>query len=149
MNQTAHYIAHLKIVEDNKLAMKEFDRRLPFDIEDLAMAAGLESTLPARSAILAAFAVWCAACTCTTFLKRNLVAFAVQNVSAVYPRIGICLRVATYHCSKFLLGGAEWLFPALLNERLPHPTVDYVHFFRLCQYAHGGVVYAWSRCSLH
>ena len=47
----SHYIAHLKIVEDNKLAMKEFDRRLPFDIEDLAMAAGLESTLPSRSPI--------------------------------------------------------------------------------------------------
>ena len=46
------YIAHLKIVEDNKLAMKEFDRRLPFEIEDLAMAAGLESTLPSRSATL-------------------------------------------------------------------------------------------------
>lgn len=52
MNQGAHYIAHLKIVEDNKLAMKEFDRRLPFEIEDLAMAAGLESTLPSRSATL-------------------------------------------------------------------------------------------------
>ena len=50
MNQGAHYIAHLKIVEDNKLAMKEFDRRVPFEIEDLAMAAGLESTLPSRSA---------------------------------------------------------------------------------------------------
>ncbi|KAL3162081.1 hypothetical protein ABBQ38_009147 [Trebouxia sp. C0009 RCD-2024] len=48
MNQGAHYIAHLKIVEDNKLAMKEFDRRLPFELEDLAMAAGLESTLPSR-----------------------------------------------------------------------------------------------------
>ena len=49
MNMGSHYIAHLKIVEDNKLAMKEFDRRLPFEIEDLAMAAGLESTLPSRS----------------------------------------------------------------------------------------------------
>ena len=50
INQVSHYIAHLKIVEDNKLAMKEFDRRLPFEIEDLAMATGLESTLPSRSA---------------------------------------------------------------------------------------------------
>lgn len=52
MNMGSHYIAHLKIVEDNKLAMKEFDRRLPFEIEDLAMAAGLESTLPSRSPII-------------------------------------------------------------------------------------------------
>lgn len=49
MNMGSHYIAHLKIVEDNKLAMKEFDRRVPFEIEDLAMAAGLESTIPSRS----------------------------------------------------------------------------------------------------
>ena len=49
MNMGSHYIAHLKIVEDNKLAMKEFDRHVPFEIEDLAMAAGLESTIPSRS----------------------------------------------------------------------------------------------------
>lgn len=48
MNMGAHYIAHLKIAENDKMALKEFDRRLPFDIEDLAMAAGLESTLPSR-----------------------------------------------------------------------------------------------------
>ena len=48
MNQGAHYIAHLKIVENDKLALKEFDRRVPFEIEDLAMAAGIESTVPSR-----------------------------------------------------------------------------------------------------
>lgn len=48
INMGSHYIAHLKVVEDNKLAIKEFDRRLPFEIEDLAAAAAVESTLPSR-----------------------------------------------------------------------------------------------------
>ena len=76
MNQTAHYIAHLKIVEDNKLAMKEFDRRLPFDIEDLAMAAGLESTLPARSANLAVY---------MTLYTR----LCAKHVCSIFPNTGL------------------------------------------------------------
>ena len=48
LNQGAHYVAHLKISESDKLALKEFDRRLPFENEDLAIAAGIESTIPSR-----------------------------------------------------------------------------------------------------
>lgn len=52
INMGAHYVAHLKIAETDKLALKEFDHRLPFEVEDLAMAAGLESTIPSRYAFL-------------------------------------------------------------------------------------------------
>lgn len=52
LNQGAHYVAHLKISENDKLALKEFDRRLPFENEDLAIAAGIESTIPSRQALM-------------------------------------------------------------------------------------------------
>lgn len=44
----SHHLAHLKMVESDKHAIKEFDRRLPFELEDYAMAAATESTIPSR-----------------------------------------------------------------------------------------------------
>lgn len=44
----SHYLAHLKVVENQKLGIKEFDRRITFEIEDLAWAAGVEAAIPAR-----------------------------------------------------------------------------------------------------
>jgi ferritin heavy chain len=44
----SHHLSHLKMVESDKHAIKEFDRRLPFELEDYSMAAAVESTIPAR-----------------------------------------------------------------------------------------------------
>lgn len=44
----SHHLTHLKMVETDKHAIKDFDRRLPFELEDYAMAAAVESTIPAR-----------------------------------------------------------------------------------------------------
>lgn len=44
----SHHLAHLKMVESDKHAIKEFDRRLPFELEVYSMAAAVESTIPAR-----------------------------------------------------------------------------------------------------
>jgi hypothetical protein len=44
----SHHLTHLKLVESDKHAIKEFDRRLPFELEDYSMAAAVESTIPAR-----------------------------------------------------------------------------------------------------
>jgi len=48
IRMASHYLTHLKMVETDKHAIKEFDRRLPFELEDYAMAAAVESTIPAR-----------------------------------------------------------------------------------------------------
>lgn len=44
----SHHLTHLKLVESDKHAIKEFDRRLPFELEDYAMAAAVESIIPSR-----------------------------------------------------------------------------------------------------
>jgi len=43
-----HWVASLKVTSHDKHAIKEFDRCLPHEIEDLACAAGIEAALPAR-----------------------------------------------------------------------------------------------------
>ncbi|KAK9815393.1 hypothetical protein WJX72_002955 [[Myrmecia] bisecta] len=48
LKQLAHYVAHLKVVENDKHAIKEFDRRLPYEIEDLAKSTGAEAVIPSR-----------------------------------------------------------------------------------------------------
>ncbi len=45
---TSHYVSHLKQVETDMHAVKNFDRRLPFDIEELAFAAGTEAAIQTR-----------------------------------------------------------------------------------------------------
>jgi len=47
----SHYLTHLKMVANDKHAIKEFDRRLPFELEDYAMAASVESTIPSRLSV--------------------------------------------------------------------------------------------------
>jgi ferritin heavy chain len=44
----SHYVSHLKLVAGDKHAIKEFDRRLPFEINDWACAVGIDAALPAR-----------------------------------------------------------------------------------------------------
>ncbi|KAK9815666.1 hypothetical protein WJX72_007632 [[Myrmecia] bisecta] len=48
VKQYSHYVAHLKVVQSDKHAIKEFCRRLPFEIEDFAFATGAESVIPTR-----------------------------------------------------------------------------------------------------
>ena len=50
INAKAHYVTQLKLASTEKSAIKALDQRLPFDIEDLAIAAGIESTIPSRHA---------------------------------------------------------------------------------------------------
>ncbi|KAH9551249.1 hypothetical protein CY35_09G005400 [Sphagnum magellanicum] len=45
---TSHYVSHLKQVETDMHAVKNFDRHLPFDIEELAFAAGTEAAIQTR-----------------------------------------------------------------------------------------------------
>lgn len=45
---TSHYVSHLKQVETDMHAVKNFDRRLPFEIEELAFAAGTEAAIQTR-----------------------------------------------------------------------------------------------------
>jgi hypothetical protein len=42
----AHFVTHLKMVQNDKHAIKNFDRVLPEHLQDLSLAAALESTLP-------------------------------------------------------------------------------------------------------
>lgn len=44
----SHHVTHLSLIEDNKFAIKEFDRTLTDEVVPFAMSVGLESTLPAR-----------------------------------------------------------------------------------------------------
>lgn len=44
----SHHVTHLTLVESDKHAIKEFDRKLQEDVVSFAMAVGLESTLPNR-----------------------------------------------------------------------------------------------------
>ncbi|KAK9805495.1 hypothetical protein WJX72_001451 [[Myrmecia] bisecta] len=46
--QASHYVAHLKVVHKDHNAINCFDDRLPFEIEELAQAAGVEATIPSR-----------------------------------------------------------------------------------------------------
>jgi hypothetical protein len=47
----AHFVTHLKMVQNDKHAIKNFDRLLPEHIQDLSLAAALESTLPNKCAV--------------------------------------------------------------------------------------------------
>eukprot|EP00245_Coleochaete_scutata_P007037 TRINITY_DN2201_c0_g1_i2.p1 TRINITY_DN2201_c0_g1~~TRINITY_DN2201_c0_g1_i2.p1 ORF type:complete len:263 (+),score=64.54 TRINITY_DN2201_c0_g1_i2:154-942(+) len=44
----SHYVAHLKQVEHDKHGIKDFDRRITFELEEVACAAGLEAGIQAR-----------------------------------------------------------------------------------------------------
>jgi len=48
VNQLSHYVAHLKAVEHDKHAIKEFDRRIPYEFGSVARGAGIDAGLPAR-----------------------------------------------------------------------------------------------------
>lgn len=41
-------MSHLKITSADKGAIKALDRSIPADVEDLAIAAGIEATIPSR-----------------------------------------------------------------------------------------------------
>ncbi len=47
----SHYVAYLRTAEKDPHAMKTFDRRLPFEVEELAFAAGTEAAIQTRWAI--------------------------------------------------------------------------------------------------
>jgi hypothetical protein len=49
---TSHYVSHLKQVETDMHAVKNFDRHLPFDIEELAFAAGTEAAIQTRCVVV-------------------------------------------------------------------------------------------------
>ncbi|CAK9862199.1 unnamed protein product [Sphagnum jensenii] len=44
----SHYVAYLRTAEKDPHAMKTFDRRLPFEVEELAFAAGTEAAIQTR-----------------------------------------------------------------------------------------------------
>lgn len=44
----SHHVTHLTLIESDKHAIKEFDRKLQEEVVSFAMAVGLESTLPNR-----------------------------------------------------------------------------------------------------
>lgn len=47
----SHYVAYLRTAEKDPHAIKTFDRRLPFEVEELAFAAGTEAAIQTRWAI--------------------------------------------------------------------------------------------------